>query len=118
MYSHRFDALSGKTSGTSAFAPLPHTFHWYCTGHHEFPPSFAQEGPGPTLLPGEISALQLHTLMVLFCEQCGAWLLLVTPLAATSIIEKLLQLVVGDLFLSTCSYLTMKQKGSYSKTKN
>ena len=69
------------------------------------------------LLPGEISALQSQTLM-LFCEQCGAWLLLVTPLAATSIIEKLLQLVVGDLFLSSCSYLTMKHNGIYSKTKN
>jgi len=39
-------------------------------------------------------------------------------LAATSIIEELLQLVIGDLFLSTCSYLTMKQNGSYSMTKN
>jgi len=70
------------------------------------------------LLPVEISALQSHTFTVLFCEQCGAWLLMVIPTAAASIIEKLLQLVIGDLFLSTCSYLTMKQNGSYSKTKN
>jgi hypothetical protein len=41
------------------------------------------------LFPGQVLAIQMHTFIVLSGEQCGAWPLMATLLAATPLRKKL-----------------------------